>query len=487
MSMATLQLYKNPYTYPDYGNITPYGNSMPCTPNGIGLKNGTISVKGNQSDFMECNYLRLTRNGKTIYAWIDDVVFHTHDSMTVSYSVDAWRTYRNKITLGTQFVERQPTPTDKYDDLLAGSSDTPIVQSFNFAHDTNRVLIVQTRTVDGARKGLSSTPVQPSPYTFWAVKYDPTNWQLTTALTTLVGILNEIEETNIVTMYSIPYMDLEDFPDIPLPVVGGNHSEEIEGFKLIPNTSNVHEKLSRRIPIPLELIVDDNLFRVEHSVKIIVPDAGILDVPDQLLKKDSLYIRQDIDIFSGASNYMLEDENYRTYTQSVRGSSVSSIPILSDAMHTYLSQNQNALTTSLIGDVATMAIGGAGAFASGGVGALISSGAIVGGLNNIISRASSIRDLKNMNNVGNPPAFLGTALAGNWNGVFCCVVTRDNVDNASTVHSNFGYPIRRVQNLTFPSSGYIKTQGCNVSSDGTVPRWAIEEINQMFDNGVLVH
>src|SRR5690606_36199061 len=89
--------------------------------------------------------------------------------------------------------------------------------------------------------------------------------------------------------------------------------------------------------------------------------------------------------------------------------------------------------------------------------------------------------------VSNPPDFLGTALASSFNQMFWLMITKQPVDNANVVHSNFGYPMNKVAPLTFPTRGYIKTQGCAVSSDGTVPQWAIDEINNMFNNGVYVH
>ena len=150
-------------------------------------------------------------------------------------------------------------------------------------------------------------------------------------------------------------------------------------------------------------------------------------------------------------------------------------------MQTYISQNQNALATSLIGDVATV-FGGLAMIGSQGA---IGTGATLSGLNGIINRQAMIEDMANK--TSNPPAFLGTALASFFNRQFWTIVTKQAVDNANQVHGNYGYPLNKVASLTFPSSGYIKTQGCSVTTDGTVPTWAIEEINQMFNNGVQVH
>lgn len=480
MSMASLRLYKNPWQYPDYGSITAVGSSMPCTPVGIGLKTGTIKVKGSTADFMGCNYLALTRDGKTIYAWIEDAKFHTDDSFEISYRVDPWRTFRSSITLGTQFIERSNTVTYKKDDMLGATQAYPdiIERAHNIGNSSNRVLVVQTSV--GTGEQFSNTPVQPTPYRFYFLEYNIHAWASNETLNKFItAITGGAQPKNIVTMYSIPWVDTSHLPTDNL-IVEGKDTVTVPGFKMLTEEVSMQGRLYSETKINIGTNINE-LLRVDHSVQLVVPDAGIISIPDAMLKDGDLYLRQDVDIFSGASNYMVVSEN-NYYTQSIRGSSISSIPIISDPMETYLSQNQNALITSLIGDVASIA-GGVAVGAAGGPAGMVT-GAMPG-INGIINREMGIADMAGT--ASNPPAFLGTALASSFNQMFWTVVTKSPVDNSTSVHNKFGYPLNKVAALTFPSSGYIKTQGCNVSSDGTVPKWAIEEINTMFNNGVAVH
>lgn len=173
-------------------------------------------------------------------------------------------------------------------------------------------------------------------------------------------------------------------------------------------------------------------------------------------------------------------------SNSVRGASVASIPIVSDPLDTYLSQNQNALTTSLIGDVASIVGGVATAVGTGGVGAGVGAGIASSGVKNIVSRFANQADMANQ--YSNPPAFLGTAMATNFNGRFWTLVTKMTPDNAALVHANYGYAYGKIDTLNFPASGFIQTEGCSVTStDGSVPRWALEEINGNFNAGIHVH
>ena len=125
MSMATVRFYQNKYSYPDYSeSLQSYGSSMESTPVGLNLRTGKLRIKGSMSDFMSCNYVGITRDNRTIYGWIDDVEFHTANSFYITYTVDAWRTYKSKINLGSQYIERSPIETNKFDPLLGSLKET---------------------------------------------------------------------------------------------------------------------------------------------------------------------------------------------------------------------------------------------------------------------------------------------------------------------------------------------------------------------------
>lgn len=499
MSMASLQFYKNKYHYPHFSStLTAYGPMIECTPVGMNLRSGSLHVKGDMTDFMNCNYLSFERDNQTVYGWIDDVRFRTSESFEVVYSVDAFRTYKSKIDLGVQYIDRRPQATANLDPLLG--SDQSYMDLSTHSIDTvgtgSRVFVVQVRPAAG--EIYSTTPLQPTPYQFFMVEYNPKQWTTSTPLQQLLTALEGGAETeNLVTMYSIPWMNLNGLLQRSLPVTyAGGTTENIAGWYMLDNVADVGSRLTFTTPLHFNGINKDELLRVQHSVQLVIPEAGIIDIPDELMMRTDLGLRQDVDLMSGACNYMLVTAD-GPYTQSTRGSSVSSIPILSDPMDTYVSQNQNAMAVSLLGDVAMMAGSlamfhplGRAAGTALGLGAGMSTGAGVLGLytgvNNMIDRQASIMDAGSK--FSNPPAFLGSALGANFNGQVWVVIRRAPVDNAALVHENFGYPYGKVAPLVFPNSGYIKTEGCNVmTSNGGIPRWALQEINAIFDNGILVH
>lgn len=489
--MMTLQFYRNKYIYPDYlPGITAIGTEISCTPVNFGSRTGTIKVSRQYMDMESVNYLKFRRGtGRTFWAWIDNVETGGENLWLVTYTVDAWRTYQDVIDLDSQFVTRSPVATILRDPLLASVQPYPDVSVKTFAFQKNlwRTFIIQVRILKTPFV-YSRVPVQPSPYQIYAIDYELNNWTATSALVELMTALSTGAETqNIVTMYSIPYMNTSALVDSPLSVyvAGTEDPTVISGFKFLGQVTDPSGLLYVVEPITFD-VDRDQLMRVPHSVQLVIPDAGVMNIPDELLYKPGLALRQDVDLFSGASNYMLVSDGANYYASSVRGSSVTSIPIISDPYDTYLSQNQNSLTTSLLGDVASLAGGIGLAVTTGGLGAAAGGGMIASGLTGLAGTYAQNKDAGAQ--YSNPPAFLGTALAGRFSQSFWMVVTKQSIQNEGLVHAENGYPLNMMTTLEFPwGGGYIETKGCAVhSNDGTVPRWAIQEINTMFDNGVEV-
>ena len=491
--MMTIQFYKNKYVYPDFIlTLEAVGGEVSCTPINFGLRTGTIKVSRNLLNMESANYIKFKREGtnRTFWAWIDDIQTAGENLWTVTYTVDAWRTYQNVIDLDTQFVTRSPVSTILRDPLLASRQPFPdvVTKNFEFQKAEYRTFIIQVRILKEPFV-YSRVPVQPSPYQIYAVDYEVNDWTNNAALVGLMRALSTGAETqNIVTMYSIPYMNSAALPTSPISIYIAGTAEPtiISGFRFLGQAYDPSGLLVVLEPLTFDHINLDDMMRVPHSVQIVIPDAGIINIPDELLYKPGLALRQDVDLFSGASNYMIVAEGEKFYTCSARGASVTSIPVISDPYDTYMSQNQNALTTSLLGDVASIAGGIGLAVTSGGIGAAAGGGMIASGLTGLAGTYAQNKDAGAQ--YSNPPAFLGTALAGRFSQKFWMVITTQAVTNAGLVHAENGYPLNMMTPLEFPwNGGYIETKGCAVhSNDGTVPRWAIQEINQLFDNGIEV-
>jgi len=470
--MITITLRQNNYPYPFYGPTTSVGTvtSKPVAKN---LRAGYIDM---QLDNMNFNYLSYPLKGKTLYAWVTDIEHLSGDKLyRVHYQVDGFRTYINDIIIGTQFIERSPEPTNLPDPLLGSTQPTNIffIQTYSFPNPGKRYLVVQVR--EHPADFITMTPGQPSMYNFYIAEYDVNNWR---ASSPILGLMEEISygerPNNIVTVYSIPHIDLsgDGFLSANLPIrYANNNVVYVDGWKVLGHNSGNQNKLVTSCPIYLN---GEAFLRTKHSISIVIPDAGIINVPDSITVKTNLNLKMYVDIFTGACNYILCVGEEPTHL-SVRGGATTSIPIISDPYDTYISQNQNTLMASILGDVANLGYGmvtsNPASFVAGGTGLL----------NRIVSLADAKNEIP-----ATPPAFLGSALMGHYNKRFWVQYNYALEDNAVQVNNRYGYPKNMVDDVTIPEQGFLKLQNCSVRGTGSrsVPLWAIEEINSRLNEGI---
>lgn len=497
--MITLQFYKNQYSYPDYGSITAVGSPLTVTPINIDSTRGTILTQQPFDDIHAVNYLSLDFGSTVLYAFITNVKHHSGDKRyQIEYQVDAFRSYINQASLGTQFIKRSPTVSNTIDPYLRGDVDNLKdinIQKLTFSGGNNRTLVVQVSVPSDTPAGAYlGHPLQPSPYLMHCVDYSANSWHTVEAITSLISIISQSEKPiNLVSIYSIPYYAKTIKTTAPLRLeFSPTDIRSIEGFYTMPVNAFGSELPFREMTIQKP---DAILRRTPHTVQIVVPEAGILNIPDDVLfDSRTLVLRQDIDITTGASNYGLFFKTGSTYLMlphSVRGASVSGVPVAFSPEQQLMAINQTNRTTSLLSDVAGIAMGGAviagsvlAAPATGGVSlAGLTAGGVQAGssLINLFTRDEALRD--SLNNHSNPPAYLGSALLPSFVSDVFIVITKVKNDNQTLVNERFGYPQNKLDTLTLPASGFIQTSECCVSG-ANVPDWAKQEINLRFDNGI---
>jgi len=282
-------------------------------------------------------------------------------------------------------------------------------------------------------------------------------------------------------MYSVPDFDFTGLTEGSLYI---NEEVSVSGFHFIigGEANNQRFTTSQLLNIPGDISDSSRLSESDASITLVFPDAGVMEIPSEYWGLDQLYIRRDIDIFSGHCNYALQNGSSHLLGPSVRGGGTNTIPIVGDPMETYLSQNQNSLSVSMLSDVATVA--GGVALTATGKGALLGGGMMIAGARGIVSQQARSKDAGRT--MTNPPAFLGSATISNLSNQFIQTEKYSKVSNRNLVHEEVGYPLGLMTPLSIPSIGFVQTQNCGVKSDGTVPQWAITEINSIFDNGLKV-
>src|SRR5690606_13761010 len=133
---------------------------------------------------------------------------------------------------------------------------------------------------------------------FYFLEYNIHAWAQNTTLNQFItAITGGAEPKNIVTMYSIPWIDTSHLPTDSL-TIHAKESISIPGFKMLNEGYSMQGRLFNETKINIGTNINE-LLKVDHSVQLVVPDAGIISIPDYMLKEGDLFLRQDVDMFSG--------------------------------------------------------------------------------------------------------------------------------------------------------------------------------------------
>ena len=488
----TIQLYRNPVYYPDYKyTITPVGSVMAAKPVTLQTRSGTISASIPFDTLFSVNYLRIVHGNSTLWAWIRDVrSMGREHAWEIDYEIDPLRTYMDHITWGRQFVLRDMTATYHPDPLLGTPqhhlnhrSVKLVLNGTNNEH--KRVFVVQCRPGESGIKP-SVIPTLPNGYVYFLREYDIRTPESAGGITNFVKqITNSAPDPRLVTAYSVPWFDTTKFDQIHTLTDYTSWSAMFASFGEWRYIGSTAGKTLVPADLVQTLVVQPQTLptyfkRVPHQARVIVPGAGLLSVSDYMLEY-GFTIRRDMDFFTGACNYMLMrmgGDGAGPDGQSVRSSAIASIPIVGDPKDVYITQNQNALSTALLGDVAMIG-GGILATYFGMPGGLMQ---VAHGVSGIGERNTRLKDLENQPT--SPPAMLAPALVNSFNDTVYLDISYKDCTNETMVHEETGYPQHLLKTVTLPSNGFLQTQNCSVTTTGQPPQWAIEAINTQADMGI---
>lgn len=496
--MNEVKLYRNTGPYPYYNDTITTIKTVTATPLNQNLRSGYVDLQLTLSEADNVNYLSYARDGRIFYAWITDIEkLGALLNYRVHFEVDAYRTYKSDIVLGGQWVERatniEAYARDPFYSALDPGQDY-VTLDYAFPDAAYRTLIVLVRDVDSSAVG---SPLQPSPYTIYMKRYPVSDW---TSVSVIVSLLNKLrdsaEVSNIAAIYSVPgqtYLSTDqEIHTIKLKkttqekLFNGlwDSTESLSGFAKFFGTDVPFLKKSVQIGFK----PDDSYKRVYNNTRLLIPDAGVLEIPDYLIFEEYKRVTRYIDIYSGATNYMLEYStdgvNWKPLDNMIRGGAVGNIPVLSSPADSYISQNQNSLITQVLGDTAVLAGAGASLLATGGGSLPVAGPIAASAAGSLLNTAGNIGDA-DRKPPSNPPAVLGAALEPHYPGQFWLIWSSQKFDNTVALREKMGVAVNAFVPVTIPSSGFIKTRGCAVKCTAAVPLWAVQEINSLFDNGIF--
>lgn len=509
-------------------------------------KGGSFTIHLNDvKDLYDFNYVVIAEEySKTIYGWIEDWVRERNGMFTVNYKIDAFRTFKNNINFGLQYVTRlDGLGLDSVKPI--GSIKDPMIKTYGLPYETihqanaspdgndgnnTRYAVIQVRGrsyvggVDvSAAVNPSNNPLNPSQYRLYVSEYKLNNPNGTSfALNNLLTALRNMAETsNIVTMYSVPFINgYGQLLDEELVLrVGDKPEQSISGFKVIGEYDDIMPLQTFKTSIDLRGVISEEFltsygdgiiqnpyqdpgisdglnesagidFLNGDTAQLITPEGQVLNIPPSVIKgitdytgapfseyKSRLRIERIVDLYSGSVSTHIGDEFLTPY--SVRSGPLGEITILSDPKDSYLAQNKTSRAVGL----ATTIGGGILAATTGGV-SLAASAAMLGPTaNSLIGTAAGIAD--SGNNYSSQPLFLGETTGAKYNNLYHLVITTHHKEFTG---KTYGRPFEEALELNILQlngvKGYIQTHQCKVES-GTAPLWAIDEINTLLDSGVF--
>lgn len=483
-------LLSNRYRYPDYeASVDTLASKSftNCVELGVGGKTGTLRIGASSSDVSQFNYLSFDLGGKLYYAWITEWKKFNSTQYEVSYQIDAFRTYQNDITYGNQWIKRDMTESFYRDNMLQStnphmSQNTTIL---NYPDPDTRYLAIQW----SKNPYKVAHPIQPSPFGLYFMPYNvhTGSSDVTELMTWLASVPGR--PRNLGGIYSVPYVDTSllvgnsllnaDFiaPDNAV----GEIAQSFPTLYHMPETLTAQAMrgaFRRSLVIPNGFA--DDIFRMEHSVTLMIPDGGIIEIPDSMLGGGkNLTLTQSSDPYSGITSYTLDLDGKPT-NQVVRGTALSAIPSISDEAAAYYSINSAAITAEAMNNAGSLLATTSTALGvAGPIGAV---SAAIGGFGAFKDAAEQHR-INAEKAKTTPPTMSGSALILNHSNRVWMVENRAYPKNPMQLYARFGYPQDYVKPCHI-GQRYVQTKECCVHTDGTVPSWAIDEINRIMDNGL---
>lgn len=474
---------------------------------------GSFTFKPNYAhfDLNIINFVLIKEESQIdIYAFIESWERERNGMYTISYKIDALRTFRKNIKFGKQYVLRasgletfnyvstrtdplvktvgKPKTIIKEEVLAPVYTGTPGIT----ARDIRYVVVqVRSRTYVGGvdvDEGVvpSNNPLNPSQYRLYVAEYQINNPNASFPIRTLLETLRNTSETsNIVTMYSVPFINrFRSLAQEDLIVrVKDKEAFTVTGFRVVGEFDDVMSLQTYQGYIVLPDITPGEPYNplLGHTAELVTPEGQVLIIPPiysgVLPRDDADYtgvveIERIVDLYSGSVTTHIGHNRLTPY--SVRSGPLGEITILSDPTETYKANNKNSMAVGL----ATTAGGILTSSVTGG----LSLGVAGAGLTSV---AGTIAGIADSGSYSNQPLFLGETIAAKYNNSFFLQITHHETIDGGPILA----PIVEKQiDLDFEfknSLPYIQTIQCSVIGRKNTPKWALDEINNLLDKGLF--
>lgn len=497
-----------------------------------------VRVQKPYSTLYKCDYLSFINpdyENKRFYAFVTGVTYIDDDTTELTYVVDTIQTWFLDCTVPPCFVERMHTIADDFgmnllsDNLDCGEyvidtiSDNIVTRTmvvflatFDFMHWVNSGFTDKTQAPkltikQGIYDNMSQVAV------FSALNnnssYAGQGSALQMILTNIYNGSGGVTIDDFINIYMYPSIGLlidEQSSDTSVKtsigttgtafdnvyLVGGGSGEVVNLPGKISQISGYTPKNKKCLQYPCSLlhITNNNGSAIDLKFERFTdPDHPQAFVMGTSCGENHLRLAPKSYLGTTANDFDTES--------GIDTGSYPTVSMVGDSYLIYLAQNRNKIDNGYdvmrnraTANVVSWEFGAMSKGATQGASSLpgsIQSGSQMASsfLNDISTLMAEMEDRAIAPNTAKGISGVGLAYQSGKRDFTICIKTvdREHIESIDSFYTMYGYPIRRVANITNyiharPKFSYIKTVGCIVT--GNVPETAKNEIEQLFDSGI---
>lgn len=470
---------------------------------------GTIKTHFTYSQCLQANYVAFQNpdySNKWFFAWIDDVVYKSDGTGEISFTIDEWSTWFNKVNIADCFVIREHVNDDTIglhtipEDLDIGEVIAERTGEFLPQSVYSLYFIIESTYNPKTRQDFVGVSINNGNLSGAELFVFKASDLARGRISNFIDIINRDGKIESVrNLYILPSFLIDAIGTVDESFVRDNVTYHFSTL-LYSNTVNSID-VSNYVPHSFNGITIKNkkcfcypynYLMVSNNIgnQIIYKYENFAQQYDEVVGENEIEFRIEMALSIGGS-IRLVPKNYKNislnYDETLPLGKFPTCSWSSDAFINWLTQNAVNIGTSII----TTATGIGISLATGGAGAVAGVGIAISGATNIANIIGKFRDASLLPSIngGNNSGDVNFSSNKNTFSVYNMRVKNEYIKVIDDYFTKFGYKVNTVKhpNITGRATfNYVEIEGSAEIGYGELPSKAMETINNACRNGVTI-
>lgn len=447
---------------------------------------GTISTNFTYNQALQCNYMAFQNkdySNKWFFAWIDDVRYVNDGVTEISYTVDSWSTWFDKVNVSSSFVVREHVNDDTIGKhTLPENLETGDFVVNNVSYDSKLAdTCICTMLSDDSTTTTSDVKGDLFNGVFSGCKYILNN-RNTAGVNSLNQILSDYDNAGkgdaVVGMFMAPTGVIEGWD--PESTIGIDLGRTDYPFTWNYNSVNMNSSLDGYVP------KNNKLFVYPFNYLAVSNNNGIEKVYQyEYFTNNNPTFKVDVAICPGCS-VKLKPKNYKGVAENelegIVGGKYPTCSWSTDLFVNWATQNSVNMGVTLAGNLLSIGSG----FATG------DKGAISSGTMGIFSQIAQVYEHQLTPDSAKGNINCGDVVSGGKHNTFYYYqfsVKKEVARCIDEYFTRFGYKVNetKVPNITGRRYwNFIQIASTETLGYGEIPQRFMDEINKIARNGVTI-